>query len=196
MGRPRQFDLDHALDAAAELFWRKGYEGTSLSDLTTAMGITPPSFYCAFSSKEELFRRTVDRYENMHMRFTREALEEPTARAVVERLLYGLADAQTAPSKPAGCLEMNCALPCSEGADPIRQDLAARRIAKHEDLRARFEQAKASGDLPEGANADALARYVTTVSSGMAVEASSGASREDLYRVVEMALRCWPEGQR
>src|SRR5579859_1340790 len=114
MERHREFDVDQALDGALDVFWRKGYEGTSMSDLTEAMGITRPSLYATFGNKEELFRKALDRYDSTCMAFTREAMKQPTARAVVDRLLHGFADAQTDPAHPSGCLGMNGALACSE----------------------------------------------------------------------------------
>jgi AcrR family transcriptional regulator len=192
MGRPREFDIDEVLDAALELFWRNGYEGTSLSDLTEAMGITRPSLYATFGNKEELFRKVLDRYEDVCMRFTRDSLNEPTSRAVVEKLLYGYADAQTDPPHPPGCLGMNGALACSEEAEPIRQELIGRRIAGEAALRRRLEQAKSDGDLPEDSDPAALARYVMTVAQGMAIQAASGARRDALHQVIATALMAWP----
>ncbi|MDB5405763.1 MAG: transcriptional regulator, TetR family [Rhodospirillales bacterium] len=192
MGRPREFDVDEALDAALDLFWRNGYEGTSLSDLTAAMGITRPSLYATFGNKEELFRKVLDRYEDVCMRFMRDALKEPTARAVVEKLLYGSADAQTDPPHPPGCLGMNGALACSMEAEPIRQELIGRRTAGEAALRRRLEQAKAEGDLPAASDPAALARYVMTLSQGMAIQAASGAGREALHQVIATALTAWP----
>ena len=192
MGRPREFDIDKALDTAGELFWRNGYERTSLSDLTEAIGITPPSFYFAFGNKEKLFKQVVDRYQSGHLGFFEEALGLPTARAVVERLLYGFADAYTTKPHPPGCLALNCSLPCSDDADSVRQDLADRRKAVKVALRKRLKRSKSDGDLPADANPDTLARYVLTLGWGMAVEAQSGARREDLYRTVKLALKSWP----
>src|SRR5438552_872534 len=107
-GRPRAFDADKALDRALQVFWRKGYEGTSLSDLTRAMGINRPSLYAAFGDKEALFRKVLDRYVEGPSAYVREALEEPTARAVVERLLLGTAELLTdmAPSPPAAATRL------------------------------------------------------------------------------------------
>src|SRR5881397_2597277 len=103
-GRPRSFDLDKALDAALQVFWQKGYEGASLSDLTEAMGINRPSLYAAFGNKEALFRKVLDRYFAGPAAYVREALQEPTARAVVERLLLGAAESHSDPRHPQGCL--------------------------------------------------------------------------------------------
>jgi len=193
VGRPREFDIETALACALQEFWQKGYEGTSLTDLTEAMGITRPSLYATFGNKEELFRKALDRYDATHMLFTGDALQEPTAYAVVERLLYGFADAQTDPVNPPGCLGMNAALACTEASEPIRQELIARRAATETALRHRLERAKAEGDLPAGSDAAALALYVMTVAQGMAGQAKSGASRADLHNVVAVALQAWPK---
>jgi AcrR family transcriptional regulator len=191
-GRPRSFDIDRALDRALLVFWQKGYEGASLSDLTKAVGVNRPSLYAAFGDKEALFRKALDRYLNGPAAYTQEALKEPTARAVVERLLRGAADLNTAPRNPGGCLTVQGALVCGEAADSIRQELAAYRAAGEGALRRRFQRAKSEGDLPAPVNPADLASYVATIIYGMAVQASGGASRDQLQHVVEMALRTLP----
>lgn len=192
MGRPREFDADEALAAALNVFWQKGFEGASLSELTEAMGITRPSLYATFGNKEELFRKALDRYQSTCMAFVGSALREPTARDVARRILYGYADAQTDCSHPPGCLETNGALVCSEASEPIRLALIARRDASTAALRQRLEQAQAAGDLPLGAEPAQLAGYVMAVVQGMAVQAASGADRPTLYGIVDTALRAWP----
>ena len=191
-GRPRSFDIDRALDRALQVFWRKGYEGASLSDLTKAVGVNRPSLYAAFGDKEALFRKALHRYLHGPAAYTQEALKELTARAVVERLLRGAADLNTSPRNPGGCLTVQGALACGEAVDSIRQELAAHRAAGEAALRRRFQRAKSEGDLPATANPADLARYVATVIYGMAVQAAGGASRNQLQRVVEMALRTLP----
>jgi AcrR family transcriptional regulator len=191
-GRPREFDVEKALDRALKVFWRKGYEGTSLADLTAAMGINRPSLYAAFGNKESLFRKALDRYAEGPAAFVREALAAPTSRGVVERLLRGAVEAQTDSRNPRGCLLVNGALSCGDEAEPIRRELVARRKKADDALRARFERAVAEGDLPADADAGDLARYVVTVVRGMAVQAASGATREELQRVADMVLRNWP----
>ncbi|TLU74085.1 TetR/AcrR family transcriptional regulator [Lichenicoccus roseus] len=194
MGRPREFDVDVALAAALDVFWRNGFEGASMTDLTEAMGITRPSLYATYGNKEALFRRALDSYQSTCMTFFADALSRPTARMVAERILFGWADAQTDPAHPAGCLGTNGALACSNAAEPIRLELVARREAAEAALRRRLEQAVAEGDLPPDADPAALASYVMTVGQGMAVQAASGSTRALLYRVVDTALRAWPAG--
>src|SRR3984957_7648127 len=104
IGRPRAFDDEKALNRAMQVFWRKGYLGTSLSDLTEAMGINRPSLYAAFGNKKSLFRKALDRYFKGPSVYLSEALREPTARAVVERVFYGVVDLLTDPHTPTTCM--------------------------------------------------------------------------------------------
>ncbi|GHO51252.1 TetR/AcrR family transcriptional regulator [Ktedonospora formicarum] len=191
-GRTREFDTDHALDQALRLFWRKGYEGTSLSDLTDAMGITKPSLYAAFGNKEALFHLILDRYVQGPAAYLHEVLGEPTARGVVERFLCSALDAQTDPHTPAGCLLVQGALACGDNAASIKAALIARRKVAELALSQRLEQAQAEGDLPASADPASLARYVSTLSQGMAVQAASGVDREQLLQMIETALQAWP----
>jgi AcrR family transcriptional regulator len=192
-GRPREFDVEKALDRALKVFWRKGYEGASLPELTRAMGINRPSLYAAFGNKEALFRKVLDRYAEGPAAYVREALTEPTARAVAERLLGGAVDLLSGPRGPRGCLLVHGALACGAAAESVRRELAARRAAGEAAIRRRFERAWAESDLPADACPADLASYVVTVLRGMAVQAAGGASREELRRVVAMALRGWPK---
>jgi AcrR family transcriptional regulator len=193
LGRPRAFDPDKALDRALRVFRERGYEGASLSDLTRAMGINRPSLYAAFGDKEALFRKALDRYFEGPSAYLLEALQEPTARAVVERLLCEAAKLQTAPGSPPGCLTVQGALACGRVAEPIRQELVLRRKEIESALRQRLKRAKSEGDLPADSSPADLARYIATVILGMAVQASGGASRSELERVIQTALRAWPE---
>jgi AcrR family transcriptional regulator len=191
-GRPRSFNADEALDRAVRVFWRKGYEGTSLPDLTKAMRINRPSLYAAFGNKEDLFRKVVDRYNCGPAGYAREALERPTAREVVERLLKGAVDLQTDPRNPGGCLMVQGALASGKAGETARRELAGRRAAGVAALRRRFRRAIAESDLPAGSDAATLARFVATAMHGMAVQTATGASRKELRRVCEMFLRAWP----
>lgn len=192
-GRPRAFDTERALDRALHVFWKKGYQGTSLSDLTRAMGINRPSLYAAFGNKQALFRTVLHRYTDGPASYVRKALDEPTALAVAERLLRGAADLLTGPRHPRGCLMVQGALSCGEEAEPIRRKLVSSRAAGEAEIRRRLERAKSEGDLPPGAIPADLARYIATVIHGMSVRAAGGASRAELQRVVQMALRAWPK---
>ena len=191
MGRLRQFDVDEAISLATTLFWEKGYEGTSLADLTSVMGINPPSFYVAFKSKAALFRTVLDRYRKEYLGFAAKALEEPTARAVAEQLLLGYADMLASPGHPPGCLAMNSAW--SADSDGIRDELKEWREYRKKTLRKRFQRAIAEGDLPAGSSAEGLAQYVMVVAWGLALEGQSGSSRRQLRRVVTAAMQAWPD---
>jgi AcrR family transcriptional regulator len=191
-GRPRAFDPDQALENAMQVFWRKGYDGTSLSDLTAAMGINRPSLYAAFGNKEELFRKALDRYANGPASYATAALEEPKARAAVERLLRDAADLHTDPRHAPGCLLVHGALCGGEETDSVRRETVARRAASEDAIRRRLERARAEGDLPPGADPADLALYLATVIQGMAVQAAGGATRDRLERVIQAALQVWP----
>lgn len=187
-GRPRAFDADAALDRAIEVFWRHGYEGASLNDLTAAMGINRPSMYAAYGNKEELFRRAVGRYAEQDMAYAREALAEPTAYAVIEKFLRANADALTRTDRPAGCLSIQGGLAGGSSA----RFLAASRLAGEAALAARLARAVDEGDLPAGTDPAALARYVMVVSEGNAVHAAAGVDRASLHATVDLALRAVP----
>jgi AcrR family transcriptional regulator len=187
LGRPRAFDAEKALDRAMQVFWRKGYLGTSLSDLTEAMGINRPSLYAAFGNKKSLFRKALNRYAKGPSSYLGEALQEPTARAVIERLLRGVVDLLSDPRTPPTCLWVHGALSC--GDDSMRKEFAAQRVAGLAELRTRLKRAVVDGDLPPGSDVDTLAHYVQTVNFGLTVQASTGATRKELLRIVETALR-------
>jgi AcrR family transcriptional regulator len=184
--------VDETLDRAMTVFWRQGYEGASLADLTKAMGIKAPSLYACFESKEGLFRAVVDRYESRRDNFMKQVLAQPTAAAVAEAFLYGVAEfaADTGGQNPPGCLMLQGALSCCE--QQITKDMARRRADKESALKKRFEQAKKSGDLPKGTNAAVLARYLATMGNGISVQAASGATVKELREVAAVALAGWP----
>jgi AcrR family transcriptional regulator len=192
IGRPREFDIDRALDQALEVFWRNGYEGASIADLTAAMGINPPSLYAAFGNKEALFRRALDRYLTRYTGFWYEALAAPTAREMVEHLLRESARFLTEKRNPPGCMLVRGAMSCSEAAESIGRELTAKRCEGETAIRERLEGAKNSGELPPGLEPAEFARYVMTVLEGMSVRAAAGATREELLEVARMTLRTWP----
>jgi AcrR family transcriptional regulator len=190
VARTRVLDIDKAVATATEMFWRNGYEQTSLADLTTAMGITPPSFYFAFGSKEGLFRRVLDHYRETRISQAEEALKEPTARRVAEVMLRRLVDLYTDPQCPPGCLAVCNSLPCNESQ--LHSHMAAMREARKGRLRKRFAQAKQSGDLPREADPGELALFVIVTGWGLAFAAQTGAKRKELHAAVTQAMKGWP----
>jgi AcrR family transcriptional regulator len=188
-GRPRAFDPDTALDRALDIFWRQGYEGAAISDLTAAMGINRPSLYAAFGNKEELFRRVLDRYLDGPGRYAAEALDAPRARDVVERLVHGAIELTAGPASPGGCLSVCNVQACGPEAEPVRRAVIARREAAAASLTERLERAKAEGDLAADADPAALARFVMTVTDGIASQAANGAGPGELRAVADLALQ-------
>lgn len=192
VGRPRAFDMDTALERALEVFWRKGYDGASLSDLTEAMGINKPSLYAAFGNKEQLFLKSIEFYESRPCSFFLPALEKPTAYQVAEHMLYGAAMNMADSNHPQGCVIVQGALSCSEAAATVKEALINRRVEGEQKLYERFEQAKQQGDLPAHVDTETLARYLGIVLQGMAVQANNGASSEQLRQVAQMTLQTFP----
>jgi AcrR family transcriptional regulator len=191
-GRPREFCVDQALAAALGVFWAKGYEGASMADLTEAMGITKPSLYAAFGNKEALFHKALDLYESEKLEYTREALRQPTARAVAEHFMRGAIEAQMSSCDPKGCLGVISATACGAEAASIKEDVIQRRASSQAALVERFEQAKRDGDLPDHIDVPGLTSYLFAILQGMAVQAGSGATRAELERVVDTSLMMWP----
>ena len=173
------------------VFWKRGYQGASLPELTRAMGINRPSMYAAFGNKEALFHQALDRYVEKNGSVIREALALPTARKTVERLLEW-AVGRAVPGRIPGRLLVQGALACGEGASSIRAELALRRGKMELLLRQRFERAVAEGDLPRDTDPTALAKYIATFQQGLAVQHAGGASCEELLAAVDIALRAWP----
>jgi AcrR family transcriptional regulator len=175
-----------------QVFWRKGYEGASMVDLTTAMGINSPSLYAAYGSKEGLFRAVLERYEARRDKFMAEVFAAPTAKEVASLFLHGVADfaADTGGQNPPGCLLLQSGMTC--GDSDIPDELARHRAIKEKALSERFARARAEGDLPQNTEPAALARYVMAVSNGMCVQAASGATLADLHAVADVALSSWP----
>ena len=191
-GRPREFDPEEALSAALTVFWRRGYEGASMAELTEAMGITKPSLYACFGNKESLFRKALDLYERDKLCYMTTALEAPTAKGVAERLLRGSLAIQTGTTDPHGCLGVISTVACAVQAESIRDEVIARRASSDAALLARLERARDEGDFPETIAPQALATYLSTVMQGMAVQASAGMSRGQLEQFVETTLAVWP----
>ena len=191
-GRPRAFDEETVLGRAAEVFWRRGYEGASLSALTGAMGINRPSLYATFGSKEELFKRAFARYHESQVATARATLDQPTAYASIEAFLRSSADGLTAEGHPPGCFSIQGGLACAPENARISESLAAGRADTEAALQERLSRAAADGDLPDGVDPRALARFVMVVSEGHAVHAAAGAGRADLHASIDIAMRVLP----
>lgn len=191
-GRPREFCVDSALAAALNIFWSKGYEGTSLTDLTEAMGITRPSLYAAFGNKEALFRKTLDLYEAEKLCYIGASLDQPTAREVARHLLFGSMENQTSSSEPHGCLRVISSVACGTEADSIRREVLERGKVARAALVERLKRAKAEGDLPDTADVEGLTSFLYAIIQGMAVQAGAGATRADLERLVDTSMALWP----
>ena len=192
MPRPRSFDLDEAIKGATALFWKNGYQGTSLADLTSNIGIAPASLYFAFDSKAGLFRQVLKYYYQAYLgRVDEKALNQPTAREVVETMLYGLVDLYTDKTHPPGCLSVKCSQAYAEEAE-VQDELMKLRHARRKRLASRFRTAREMGDLPANADSDALALFAIVVGWGLAFAAQTGASRADLRLTVETSLTGWP----
>lgn len=191
-GRPRKFDPEQALDIALSLFWKHGYEGTSLAMLAKEMGINMPSLYAHFGNKEQLFQKTVDRYIQRPASYLMLALQQPTARQAAEKAFAGAIDMVMDPRNPEGCLLVQGALACGPVAEPVRQELAKRRAGAEAAVYQRFQRAVEEGDLPPQTDARQLARFLITVIWGMSVQAAGGASRAELEQIASTAMLCWP----
>jgi AcrR family transcriptional regulator len=191
-GRPRTFDTDRAIENAMRVFWRNGYEATTLDDLTDAMKVSRPSLYAAFGSKDALFLKVVERYREYAASYLNDALEKTTAREVFETLIDGAVNLQTDPLNPSGCLYVQGALVSSEANAPIRSELARRRKDAENAIRKRFTKAVDEGDLPAATDSADLARFTAVMLHGLAVQAAGGDSREKLKRAAKFAFDVFP----
>ncbi|QLY32563.1 TetR/AcrR family transcriptional regulator [Nocardia huaxiensis] len=194
-GRPRKFDRDAALDKALRLFWQRGYEATSISDLTGALGIGAPSLYAAFGDKQKLFNEAIQTYGANYGGFAMRALaEEPTARAAAERTLHEAAAEYTLPGRPPGCMIISAAGNTSNlDVSKMLEDMRNSNVAAFED---RIRTDIAAGILPATANARALARHIGVVMQGMSQSAQDGATLEELQQVAGLAMHAWPKETR
>ena len=175
------------------VFWEHGYEAASISDLTAAMGISPPSLYTAFGDKAQLFLEAIERYGKGPGGFGQRALdEESTARRAVLRLLNEAADELTRDCHPLGCMMVMATTNCSVAAEHIQTALVKRRALGVALMQARIQRGIDEGELPAATDAGTLANFYATVYQGMSMQAKDGATRASLLASVEMAMRSWP----
>lgn len=192
-GRPRVLNREIGLDVAANLFWERGYEGTSIADLTAAMGITPPSLYATFGSKEELFRMALNHSINQQNNQRLELLDAKIpVYEMLKLFLYDIAEGDTQPDKPRGCIVSTAVLQHSEENASVARTTAALREASIQVLKTRFDRAVSEGELAEGTDTDTLARFYGAVIQGMSAQACDGACTIRLKALVDIALNAWP----
>lgn len=191
-GRPLGFAREAALHQAMLLFWRHGYEATSVSDLTAVMGITPPSLYTAFGDKKQLFLEAVRRYLSGPITSTSIIDEAPTAREAAVALLHAAAIGFTGESTPAGCLLASSAISCSSAAADVQRALAEIRLDIEKRLRAKIKQDNATRKLSPKVDAEAMAGYIMALIQGMSTLARDGAGRKKLLAVASAAMLAWP----
>jgi len=191
-GRPREFDEDKALDAAMMVFWKKGYDATSLSDLTDAMGINRPSLYSALGNKEELFQKALERYAQRNTRLFNECLAAATAREGIEKLMREAVKLFADPKNPGGCLGIQSVVTCSSVSSQFKKDRERKRDEFESMLKKRFDRAVDEGELPADTDTLDLARYYSVVIQGLSIQAKAGGTQRELSRVVDVALGGWP----
>lgn len=191
-GRPREFDLNQALDRALVLFWQHGFEGVSISLLASEIGVNAPSLYAAFGNKEQLFLKAVQRYGEFAGKIYSESFKCGTAYEVARAILIGEVNLVTQRDRPNGCLMIQGAISTSPESQAISDQMAKMRSTAEGWIADRFRQAQDSNDLPKEVDADALACYIMTVNSGLAIQARTGVSKRQLLKVVELALASFP----
>ena len=188
-GRPIGFDKDAALEAAMLLFWERGFEGTSMADLTHAMGLNPSSIYAAFGDKHALFSLAVKRYLETRAQYARKALEEPTLEKVVRALFDNTVAFLTTPGHPPTCMTLAGAAGCSVDATPARDIMTEIRKQNEAAMRERFLRARKSGELSKAVNVDDYTRYLSSILAGLSIQAANGSTKPELKRTAQMALR-------
>lgn len=189
-GRPREFDRDQALEKARDAFWARGYEGTSIADLVSTLGLASARIYAAFGSKEDLFREAIELYEANEGGFTTRALaEEPTARQAIERILGEAVETYTRRGRPQGCMVVSAATNCAVENDRVREWLAEHRRTQTASIIKRLKQAVASGELQPDTDTQALGDYYAALMHGLSVQARDGVPRERLLALNIVAMQ-------
>jgi AcrR family transcriptional regulator len=188
-GRPISFDRDAALEAAMLLFWERGYEGTSMADLTQAMGLNPSSIYAAFGDKHALFSLAVKRYMDSRAQYATKALEEPTLEKVIRALFDNTVAFITTPGHPPACMTLAGAMGCSVDAAPARDLMTEIRKQNEVAMRERLRQARKSGELSKSVNVNDYTRYLSSILAGLSIQTANGSTKAELKRVAQMALR-------
>lgn len=187
-GRPREFDRQTALVQARDLFWRHGYEGTSMSDLVAALGIASARIYKAFGSKEQLFREAIGHYEQQEGGFAERALEHPDIQVAIREMLEQAVQLFARPEAPLGCMVVSATGALSEDHSLLSEWLMQQRTCRTRGIVERIQQAAEAGQLLAGTDTECLGNYYATVLHGLSVQARDGVSRETLHSVVSCSL--------
>jgi AcrR family transcriptional regulator len=188
-GRPVSFDKEAALEAAMLLFWERGFEGTSMADLTQAMGLSPSSIYAAFGDKQALFALAAKRYLENPAQYAAGALAEPTLKDVIRALFENTVEFLTTPGHPPTCMSLAGAMGCSVSATPAKQLMTEIRKQNEAAIKSRLLRARKSGEFPKQINVDDYTRYLSTILAGLSIQAANGSTKAELKRTAEMALR-------
>ena len=191
-GRRREFDRSTALEKALILFWRHGYEGVSIADLTRAIGIAPPSLYAAFGDKAALYREVLALYSSWTEVSIKEFQREKPIRDLVDELLRKTADAATDPRFPAGCLVTTGLLHAAGEHRALAKRVADMRTARARAIADRLQKAITTGELPKTVDARSMADFVSAISQGIMLQARDGASRAELHAIVDTAMKALP----
>jgi AcrR family transcriptional regulator len=188
-GRPREFDRDDALAKARDAFWKRGYEGVSMSDLVAILDLASSRIYAAFGSKEDLFREAVSLYRDQEGGAPVRALKAAaTLREGIEAMLRTAIMTYTQPGRPRGCMVVTAATNCASQNDGVMKWLAERRRERNRAILDRIEAAKADGELIARADVQALADHFSAVMSGLSVQARDGLSRDRLLALIPAAI--------
>jgi AcrR family transcriptional regulator len=188
-GRPITFDKEAALEAAMLLFWERGYEGTSMADLTQAMGLNPSSIYAAFGDKHALFQLAVERYMEKRAIYAGKALEEPTLEKFIRAIFSNTVAFLTTPGHPPSCMTLVASVGCGVDAAPARELMTEIRKQNEAAIRERLLKARKSGELPKGINVNDYTRYLSSILAGLSIQAANGSTKDELRRTTKMVLR-------
>ncbi len=191
-GRPRCFDREAALFKAMDVFWRNGYEGASLAQLTEAMGINSPSLYATFGSKEDLYKEAVEQYDaNEGAEINASLSADTDIRTALYNVMRITAEYFSDPDKPAGCMVLLSALNCTPENASVAQHMCDLRKRSTNLLRQRLLRAQQSGEIAASANIEQLTAFITSVRQGMSIQARDGADREALMGIANATLVAW-----
>ncbi len=189
LGRPAAFDKEAALDSAMHLFWERGFEGTSMAELSQAMGIHPSSIYAAFGDKQALFLASAQRYADVPAQYMVRAMEQPTFQAFVQAAFDNTVEFLGSKEHPSSCFTLTGAMSCGVETEAAKRVMTEMRLQNQAAIRARLLEARRTGEFPKDENVDDYTRYLSSLLSGLAVQAANGATKAELKRVAAIALR-------